>query len=76
MRGIVRGGAPKSTAKVTVARVEERHWGPDDDYNVVPEFQVFDSDGFKKGTPVRVTVEKITEGEYQNFFRSVRKGGK
>ena len=60
--------APK--AKVTVSRVETRHWGPDDDYCVIPEFQVFE-DEFPLRTPVRITVERITEEEYNNFFKDV-----
>ncbi len=54
--------------KVSVSRVETRHWGPDDDYNVVPEFQVFEEE-FPRRTPVRITVERITEKEYDDFFK-------
>ncbi len=44
--------------KVIKARVAEKVWGPGDTYNVV-QVQVFESDGFKDGDEVKVTVEKV-----------------
>ena len=60
--------ATPKAIKVTVSRVETRHWGPDDDYNVIPECQVFEKE-FPLRTPVRITVERITEKEYNDFFK-------
>lgn len=48
--------------KGSVARrsgIMSKHWGPDDDYLVVQEFQVFAEDGFVNGDQVEVTVTKI-----------------
>ncbi len=42
-------------------RVVKKHWGPDDDYLVIPELQVIEQDGFKERTKVRVTIEIIEE---------------
>jgi hypothetical protein len=44
---------------VKESSVESKHWGPDDDYLVVGEFQVFEEEGFHAGQRVRVTVEKL-----------------
>jgi hypothetical protein len=52
----------KTETKLT--RVESRHWGPDDDYEVV-EVQVFD---IPKGTPVRVTITPISQEEYDQYL--------
>lgn len=46
---------------ITVKRevyVQRRNWGPDDDYLVIPEFQISEMD-FQPGELVRVIVEKI-----------------
>lgn len=45
--------------KIRETTVQEKHWGPDDDYLVVPEIQVMASDGFWKGQKVRVTIEPL-----------------
>lgn len=44
---------------VVESRIEKRGWDVDDDYLVVPGFQVHESDGFREGQRVRVTVEVI-----------------
>lgn len=40
-------------------RIERRIWDRDDDYLVVPDIQVFETDGFKEGDKVKVTIEKL-----------------
>lgn len=44
--------------------VSSRHWGPDDDYEVI-EMQVFD---IPARTPVRVTIEPITQEAYNDYL--------
>ena len=45
--------------KIEDVRIEKRVWGPGDTYLVVPEIQVFSTDGFKKGMKVRVIIQKL-----------------
>jgi hypothetical protein len=48
-----------------IAHVTTRHWGPDDDYEVI-EVQVHD---IPARTLVRVTVTPITQEEYDAYLR-------
>jgi hypothetical protein len=48
-----------------ISSVSTRHWGPDDDYEVI-EVQVMD---IPARTPVRVTITPITEEELAAYYR-------
>jgi len=48
-----------SAKKIRITCIAERCWDVDDYYLVVPEIQVFDDEGFKKGDTVKVTIEKV-----------------
>jgi len=45
--------------KVVERTISKRTWSGDDDYLVVPEIQVMEHDGWKKGQKVKVTIETI-----------------
>lgn len=51
--------------EIKITTVQTRHWAPDDDYEVV-EVQPFD---IPARTPVRVTIEPITQAEYDAYMR-------
>lgn len=55
--------------QVRLGYIEERHWGPDDDYLVVAEHQA-DEQRFKKGQKVKVTVETISDKEVDLYLRT------
>lgn len=47
-----------------ISSVSTRHWGPDDDYQVI-ETQVFD---IPAGVPVRVTIQPLTQEEVRAYY--------
>lgn len=40
------------------ARIQRKTWALDDEYLVIPEIQVFQSEGFEQGDTVIVTITK------------------